>query len=200
MAAPNLIEITNVSQFEENRTRRAARILRPKWNPKKWHPVYQEVVLLSCMGMSNKAIAIEKGFTKEHVSNILRTPQAEIIRQLTIKKMEQKHELTLEQRFERLANRALDRVENVMEDDQLFEKNPLGVFDRAIVVLKGTNKIKSEETKTPNGPQPGMVVSEDVALKLVDALAMSDRVAALHGTRKLTLEGRDQINTLPPSK
>src|SRR6266850_7034341 len=100
MAAPNLVEVSQdpaLSQFDENRAARRARIHRPKWKPKRWHPVYEEIVLLGALGYANTEIAREKGFTKEHVSNVLNTPQAKMIQAIILKQMEKKRETVMEE-------------------------------------------------------------------------------------------------------
>ena len=51
MAAPNLIEsLSDPDLIREERGVRRARIERPRWNPKEWHPVYEEVVMLDVLG------------------------------------------------------------------------------------------------------------------------------------------------------
>lgn len=175
MAEP--VEVSSVPELENNRARRAARINRPKWAPKQWHPVYEEVVLLDALGYKNKVIAEMKGFTPEHVSNILNTPQAKVIKQIVIKRMEQKREETIDQRLENVTNRAMARIEEAMNNDELAAKNPLGVFDRAIVVLKATNKIKDAPQTVNNNT---MIVSDEAMAQLQKAVSLSDEVKQLH--------------------
>lgn len=189
-ATRELVEAPIVPELEENRVRRAARINRPKWEPKVWHPVYEEIVLLDIMGYKNTVIAEMKGFTVVHVSNILNTPQAKIIRQLTLKRMEQKREETIEQRLERLTHDAMARVEDTIRNDDLAAKNPLGLFDRAITVLKATNKIKEVAPTVNNNT---MIVSDEALDKLMRAVKQSDEAKALHAG----LEGKVAVELLP---
>lgn len=190
--ATELVEVQGVPELEENRARRAARINRPKWEPKKWHPVYEEIVLLDCLGYKGVVIAEMKGLTPQHVSNVLNTPQAKMIREITIKRMQQKRELTIEQRLEAVTDRAMSRIEEVVNNDELAAKNPLGLFDRAITVLKATNKIK----EAPTGPVTNNMIVSDAAMdKLLKAVEKSDQVKALHSG----LEGKVAIE-LPPKE
>lgn len=143
MAAPDL------DLLRDNEIRRRARLRRPKWNPRKWHPVYEEVVLLSAMGYKNIEIAERMGYTAVHISNILNTKQAEVILGVIEHRMRNKHidvkEKSIEERFEALATKAVKRCEDVINDDELAEKSPFGVFDRSIKFLRAVGKIKDPE-------------------------------------------------------
>jgi hypothetical protein len=175
-------DLEGLEVMEENAVMRRARINRPKWEPKKWHPVYHEVVLLSALGYKNTEIAAEKGFTTVHISNILNTPQAKVLFQILSKRLEKRYDETIEQRMEKVANKAMSRVEEVINNDTLFEKNPLGIFDRAIVALKGANKIKEEEKEAPKG----MMVPAESMVALVHAIQTSLEVKEMH--KKVPLE------------
>lgn len=183
MSSPALVEVhvnPDLRQMEENQARRRARITRPKWNPKQWHPVYEEVALLDCLGLSRKEIALEKGFTEAHITNICQTPQAGMIREIFRRKMAKKYEQTVEARLETLAQRAMDRVESVIEDDDLAKKNPLGLFDRAITVLKSTNKIKEAPSQVNNNT---LIVSDEAMDKLTRGLDLADEARRLHAPK-----------------
>lgn len=189
MAAPHLVE-TYINpdlpeHMKENQVRRRARILRPKWNPKQWHPVYEEVVLMDCLGLARKDIALEKGFTEQHITNICGTPQAKIIRELFRKRMAQKYEGTIEDRLERITHKAMSRIEDVINDDKIAEKNPLGLFDRAITVLKSTNKIREAP---PTVVEKQLVVTDEQMAQLIAGTKKADEAKRLHS-------GNDDNNT-----
>lgn len=191
MAAPNLVEThinPELQQMEENRAARKARINRPRWNPKEWHPVYEEVVLLDCMGLSRSDIAVEKGFTEEHITSILKTEQAKIIRRIVEQKIREKHDFTVEQRLERLANKAMTRVEDVINNDKVAETNPLGLFDRAIVLLKATKKIAPEEPGTNIGK--ALIVTDAAMDKLIKGMAVADEARRLHALPPITIDAK----------
>jgi hypothetical protein len=175
-----LVEVSQnpeLAQMEENAARRRARITRPKWDPKQWHPVYEEVVLMDCLGLSRKDIALEKGFTEAHITNITQTPQAAIIREVFRRKMAEKYEGTVEDRLERVAQKAMKRIEDTIENDELFKKNPLGLFDRAITVLKATKHIKEEVAQTNNLT---LVVTDEQMDKLRKGTELADKAKLLH--------------------
>ena len=177
-----MVEAELVPELEENRARRSARINRPRWNPKQWHPVYEEVVLLDSLGYKNTSIAEMKGFTPQHISNILNTPQAKIIKQLILKRMEQKRDETVEQRLEKITNRAMSRIEETINNDELAMKNPLGVFDRAITVLKATNKIKDAPAIVNDNRT--LIVTDAQMDKLDRAIKLSDEARQLNSGLK----------------
>lgn len=181
MAAPHLVETQvnpELDQMRENAARRRARITRPKWNPKQWHPVYEEVVLMDCLGLARRDIALEKGFTEQHITNICQTPQAKIIRELFRRRMAEKYEGTVEERLERLTAKAMKRIEEVIEDDKIAEKNPLGLFDRAITVLKATNKIK--EAPAEHVHEHRLMVTDEQMDRLKKGTELADQARQLH--------------------
>jgi len=183
MSSPVLVEVhvnPELAQMEENQARRRARITKPKWNPRQWHPVYEEVVLLDCLGLARKDIALEKGFTEAHITNICQTPQAQIIREIFRRKMAKKYEATVEDRLERLSQKAMDRIADVIDDDEIAKKNPLGLFDRAITVLKSTNKIKEVPTTHIENK---LIVSDEAMARLERGMALADEAKRLHAPK-----------------
>lgn len=167
-----------LDQMKDNEVRRRARLNRPRWVPGRWHPVYEEIVLLSVMGYSNITIAEMKGFTKEHISNVINTPQARLIIDLTLKQMEKKRVLSIDQRIEKITNRAMDRLEEVIENDAYAVKNPGGMFDRALSMLKVSGKVK--EPVADLNVHHKLSVPAGMMEKLRKGIEASDRALALH--------------------
>lgn len=196
MSAPAV----DISQdlLEENRKEREERVKRvatcrtPRWNPKKWHPVYEEVVLLDCLGYKGKDIARLKGFTPQHVSCILNTSQAKMIRKLVLARMEKKREETVEERLERITAKAMDRVEEVMANDTYAEKNPGGIFDRALGVLKAAGKVKQESAGPTNN---NLIVSDDQWKMLTEGIKRSDEARRLN-SGEIVVGGEEVIHNV----
>lgn len=156
-----------------------------RWVPKEWRPEYEAIVALSCTGLDNKEVGKRFGYTKEHISNILTTPQAKKLREIINERLREKNLETFGERYGALNAKALERVEKVMESDDMFEKSPLAIFDRAITVLKATGAVKGEQTGgglTVNLPQNSrtMILSESMAEGLRDSLKKADEVKELH--------------------
>ncbi len=168
----------DLAQMDENSAKRRARNTRPKWNPKQWHPVYEEVVLLDCLGFSRKDIALEKGFTETHITNITSTSQARIIREVFQRKMAAKYEATVETRLERLSQKAMDNIEAVITSDALMEKNPLSIFDRSITLLKATKHIKDEPAV--QNTQNILTITDEQMDRLAKGTKLADQAKLLN--------------------
>ncbi len=123
---------------------RPARLTR--WRPKEWTPVYEQIVVLSCgMNRSNKDLGEMFGFTPQHISNILSTPEASLVRRRVLETLREKVDGGLPQRLNDLADKATQRVAQVLYDDILFERSPFAVVDRSLTVLRGVGKLKTSE-------------------------------------------------------
>lgn len=190
MAAPAFKLDSNDDVLAENRERRRARIHRPRWEPKKWHPVYEEIVLLDALGYKNTEIAKEKGFTTVHISNILCTEQAKMLKEILVKRLRKKGVETFEQRLERYADKAMDRIEEVLENDEYAAKNPGGIFDRAITMLKATGKVKEPEKDGVR--ERVLMVPAEMMEGLRRAIELSDEARRLN---RLAAPGAESIDT-----
>lgn len=170
MSAPALVEVHTVPTTEKEPERKA-RLNKPRWEPKRWHPVYEEVVLMDALGYSNIEIAADKGFTVVHISNILCTPQARMIKQLIIGQIEKKRVLTIDGKLNKMAEKAVGRMEEVLDDDQFATKNPGGMFDRALKLLQVTGKVKDPEVGIVRDRT--LVIPSDVFARFTDAMMQS---------------------------
>lgn len=194
MSAPALKEVLVnpdlPAHMRENAAFRRARITKPRWNPKEWHPIYEEVVLLDCMGLKRSEIASRMGFTEAHITNILKTEQAAVVRKLVIARINGKVQHTIEQRLENVTLKAMQRVEDVMNDDKLAEKNPLGIFDRAITVLRSTKKIQPEDSGGTH-INKALIVSEHQFDRLMKGTALADEAKRLNAVSGEEIEVND---------
>lgn len=167
---------------------RPAQLRRPRWNPKQWHAMYEEVVMMDQMGYKNIEIARLKGITVQHVSNILCTEQAGILKEFVQQRMRNSVETTFEARIERLNEKSISRMEEVLDNDEYAEKNPGGIFDRSLKLLQATKKV----SKTEGDDVTNVVMVPAAAMTaMVDALATSDAVRARH-----QLVPNVEVNTL----
>lgn len=191
MAAPNLVEVqtlpTPYSASEMDRPRRNARLNNPRWSPQKWHPVYEEIVLLSALGYSNIDIAKDKGFTVVHISNILNTPQAKVLMRLALAQIEAKRVQTIDARLNKIAERAIERVEETLDNDVYATKNPGGMFDRALKLLQVTGRVKDPDAVAAQRTNT-LVVPSDLFEKFTQAMERSR-------TERKELEGKVEVGT-----
>ena len=124
---------------------RPARLV--KWIPKEWKPIYEQIVSLDCMGVSQKEIAAKFNYTKVMISKICSTPQAKIIRRKVLEILAEKNKVFQEDRFARTQVQAMERISSVMEDDALFMADPFAVVDRAFKLLEKTKVIGGSENR-----------------------------------------------------
>ena len=144
-----------------------------RWVPKRWSPVYDQVVLLSVAGRSNTEIAKIFEFTPQHVSNIITTPQAALIRAEVSRKLRERAADTIPEKLEAAAAKAAQRVKDVIEDDDLFERSPFAVVDRSLKVLQATGYIKGEQDRAPIRERT-LVIPAELALRMLEGMARID--------------------------
>jgi hypothetical protein len=150
-----------------------------KWQMQKWLPHYEQIVALSCTGVSNKYLADKFDYTPVHISNILNTPQAKQIKQVILEKA---RAVTLEsdipERIERIKDAALSVVEEVMirRREELTLESPFAMLDRAQKVLAGVGLMRTE-----GGISVGKIeINETLQLALVDTIKKADEAHRLH--------------------
>jgi hypothetical protein len=186
----DLVEATinpDLRQLEENKVVRRARITRPRWDPKVWHPVYEEIVLLDALGYKNTEIAAEKGLTVVHISNILCSPKGKLVKRLILAQTEKRREETVDQWFDGIVPKAMKRIKDVVEDDDLAMKKPLEVFDRALTFLKAAGKTREREVVPVNSQ---IVIPHEAMRELVSAITRSDKAR-----ERVVMEDEDRVVT-----
>ena len=121
-----------------------------KWQPKTWKPIHEEIVALHCAGAPHAMIAAKLNKSIQYVSRICNTPQAAIIIKHALAQMVEQHKEFQEERFSHMAARAMERISDVLEDDQLAKDEPFAVVDKAFKLLTQTGVIgaKKEEGNT----------------------------------------------------
>lgn len=124
---------------------RPARLV--KWVPKTWTPIYEQIVSLDCVGVSQKKIAEQFNMTNVMVSKICSTPQAKIIRRSVLESLAERNKIFQKDRFDRVQVKAMERISEVMEDDALFMSDPFSVVDRAFKLLEKTKVLGGGDVK-----------------------------------------------------
>ena len=182
---PNLIQEN--TKRKRGRPRKgeegAARIA--KWIPKHWTPVYEQIVHLDCMGVSQKKIAAQFSITNVMVSKICSTPQAKIIRRKILELLAEKNKVFQEDRFGRVQVRAMERISAVMENDELFMADPFAVVDRAFKLLEKTGRIGGRDKGDINVAGDLKVsnvsnLSQTAIVEIKDGLAKAREAKELH--------------------
>jgi hypothetical protein len=153
----------------------------PRWVPKVWKPIYQEIVMYHIMGYTNKEIAEATGFNHFHVGIILNSPQAEGAKDKAFERLQTLKLGQQKARIERLADKALDRIEEVLCNDDLAETNPFPMMDRAIKFAQSARTLQPSDgsiTENTNNTMniAGSVTAIAVPKELIEGL--------LAGTKK----------------
>lgn len=152
-----------------------------RWKPKKWEPFHEQIVALSCMGRSNKEIAETFGYTPQHISNIINTPQAALVRRRILTNLQEKVDAGIPRRLGDLADKATQRVAQVLFDDNLFERSPFAVVDRSLAVLRGVGKLKTvSEMEGGNKTNNTIIFTSEDAADIRAGLAKAREASERH--------------------
>ncbi|KKN22421.1 hypothetical protein LCGC14_0915450 [marine sediment metagenome] len=152
-----------------------------KWVPKEWKPVYEEIVSLDCMGVSQKEIAKQFNYTKVMISKICCTPQAKIFRRKVLEVLAERNKVFQTERFERTQVQAMERISSLMEDDKLFETDPFAVVDKAFKLLEKTRVLGGGESRgNVNILGDVNMLTQNAILEIKDGLAKSREAKKLH--------------------
>lgn len=163
---------------ESGEVHRPAKLTR--WHPKRWEVLYDQWVALSTLGKSNKDIADHFGYSPQQVSNILNTPEASLIRRRMLEALRKGAELTIPKRLEHLADKAVQRLAEVLENDQLMERSPFAVVDRGLALLRGVGKIKSEGGGNVNNIGKALILSDEAARELTEGMSKANEARKLN--------------------
>lgn len=148
-----------------------------RWVPKKWDPIYDQMVLLSCMGLSHKAIGDKFGYGQQQVCNILNTDQAKVLKESIINHIRETG-ITLGDRLARIEESALKNIEHALTDEDIRKKAPLAVADRSIAFLKGLGKLEGDKQKEIKNTN--VFIGENLAAKLIAGMDKANEAALLH--------------------
>lgn len=153
------------------------------WRPVKWKPAYDIVVSLFCSGMTQVDIARQTGYHKQHVYNILSTPEAEIIKKKFSLAVQNSIAEEIPGKIAKLRKKAYDRLEEVLDNDTLVEKAPFQMFSAATSFLKGIGSLNDGGLVINNNNQTQnnhLAMSDELASELVAALKEANQVKEIH--------------------
>jgi hypothetical protein len=135
--------------------------LSPRWEPKEWQPEYDEMVVLTCHGVSNIRIAEQYNLTPQQVSNILNTDQGKLKIAETRKKHLEKLSESVGGRLENISIRAVGVIEEVLTDEAamhgLRKESPLSLLSSMMGILKATGKVKDSTDRSLGITSPANV-------------------------------------------
>lgn len=150
-----------------------------KWTPKTWHPFYTEVVALHAAGFTHEEIATRHRITKQHVCNIVTTPQAKLILANITDKMLKSVEGNIDKNLAVAAGKASERIRDYINDDERFANAGTAVVDRSFKVLSAVGKIRNDNQAGPqqnNFARNMFVMSKESVTELAEALKLTAEV------------------------
>lgn len=167
-----------------------------KWIPKKWRPEYEIIVSMYAAGMSRKAI-IEKFYefsgtlyTEQHITNICNTAEAQRILTGNIDHIRKRANDEISLKLTEIQKKAVERVSQVIENDNLFRESPFAVVDRAFKVLEmGVGK---KETPQNNGTFGNTLISSALIMTPEAAQILADGTRKADEARRLYAEVRSE--------
>lgn len=159
------------------RNRKNARLAVDKWQPTQWKPEYEMIVSMHVRGKTNIEIAKLTNYSEMQISNILTCEHAKVVKDEIIKSLRQDSKDIME----KIGKKAIERIEKLMDNDELFENSPFGVVDRAMSFLKGVNKLAGDGPVTNNNTQNNtLVIGDEIAERLVAGLEKANEAAKLN--------------------
>jgi hypothetical protein len=177
-------EIVGVVEKRPRGRPRGARLnKKARWQPKKWDPLFDQMVALSCTGMSNVAIAARFDYTPQQICNILTSDQGKLIKSLVSKHIQEELKKSLELRITRTEARAHEIISAVLNDNELLVKNPIALYDRAIKFLEGRGQL--EDKSRVQVSERTVVIPSDLVEKLVSGISKANDAVLLHGNTEV---------------
>lgn len=112
-----------------------------RWVPRRWEEFYNQIVILAALNLkSNTELAEIYNISPQHVSNIINTPQAAELR-------ERIYNISLDNTkkisIEGMILKAMERINSVLSNDEVFEKKTEFVTGVAMKLL--SHKMEKKE-------------------------------------------------------
>lgn len=146
------------------------------YNPVTWKPLYDAIILhLVMFGGKKKDIASRFGVTPQTVSNIINCEQGKIQIRAAQERVRETMIRSIPQRMGDIAEKAVSRMEEFINDDTLYEKSPFAVIDRGMRFMQGTRLLSVQDNVNSSPASSLPTVSE----KALDRLSVAlERIGA----------------------
>lgn len=129
-----------------------------RWNPKEWHPIYEQIVLYDAIGMPHAEIEEKTGYTQPWISSILNSEQGKLRKILLTKRIQETGvQAVTTERVQKLQARAFQNIEKVINNDDILERSPMAIFGASMDILKKHPIMYPEEPRNPSAPHIGTV-------------------------------------------
>jgi len=149
-----------------------------RYSPKKWPPQFDAIVLASIGGKSNKELAALFGYTEQHISNILCSEKANEIKESVRKKLLEENPVT--DKLKAISEKAIERMEKFINNDQLATASPFHFVDRAIRMQSVLNPAKEEPKEKNVINNNVLIASPSMVSGLFEAIEKSNEAKLLN--------------------
>ena len=157
-----------------------------RWVAKKWKPEYERMVAYSALGKSNIEISQMLSRTTVHVSNVLNLPAALELKEKILARMRERTLEDVPSILQKVAQKTAERLQTMIDDDEMFKKSPFAVIDRGMDVLKGIGHLKGDRngalvpTGTFNQQNNFFTTPSPFLDRLNEGMAASDKAMEIH--------------------
>jgi hypothetical protein len=150
------------------------------WQPKRWLPEYERIVLGSVAGVANTVLAQQFGFTAVHISNILNTEEAKKLKASIVEQMRANALSSLPDQMERIAAKTVERVDKLLHDDGLFSQYPMQAIDKGFRIMEHLGLLHAKNGPDINVARGVIVMSPESAALMAQAMEKSNEVKRLY--------------------
>lgn len=162
-----------------------------KWDPKEWHPVYEQVVALAAAGWSNEKIGSIVGLGKQQISNILTSPKGKTKLTEYTNTVAVGAERSIHSRLARLTDVTVTRCEQYFDNDEYHMKAPGAMADRAMKFLRGIGQLKDD---APVSTVNNITFKDAQIAVLANSMKRSEEAKALAGDSNASSNEDSQDN------
>lgn len=147
------------------------------WNPKKWKPLYDSILALAITGIKSVTIADTLNIDKQTVYLILNSPtgkeklsELQKLKQAAVKN-------STETRLAALQDKALQRVEALINSEEIAVNAPLKMFDRSMQVLRGLGSMKQDSPTADSSTAGSPAAITNNTINVVADRALLDQLS-----------------------
>jgi hypothetical protein len=154
-----------------------------RWIPRRWEENYTQIVILASLGLkSNTQLGIQFNFTPQHISNILNSPQASVIRKQIHETVVGTVSKDVPASLNAMAATALERLKTIIENPALVETKTEFIASLSLKLLAASGQVKDDSVSPIN-------VGKAIIFTATDAEAMREAIRKSNEADRLN-EGR----------
>jgi hypothetical protein len=156
-----------------------------------WKPIHTNVVYLHLQGDDDDTIREKTGFSSTAIWNILRTPEAEQIKNTVHAKVIADGLRTIPDKVASIQAIALENIASFIGNKEMAQKNPFSFFDRSVKALEVTSALQKRghieqdsqnSSQNPNQTniQNNFIIAPEQSKQLLAGLPKALSVGEIH--------------------